>query len=105
MASLKELTEAIMNFRDQRNWQPFHTPKNLVMSLIIELGELCELFQWTLTEEEMQQIKVEKKEELAEELADVAIYLLMLAHELNVDLEKAIPSKLEKNALKYPVSD
>ena len=50
-------------------------------------------------------IKVEKKEELAEELADVAIYLLMLAHELNVDLEKAIPSKLEKNALKYPVSD
>ena len=105
MVSVKELTEAIISFRDQRNWKPFHTPKNLIMSLIIELGELCELFQWTLTEDEMEQVKTEKKEALAEELADVAIYLFMLAHELNIDLEAAIPLKLQKNALKYPISD
>jgi len=103
LKSIKDLTQLIVNFRDERNWEKYHTAKNLSLSLIIELGELFELFQWTLNNKEMEEIIKNRHEELSDEIADVAIYLFLLAHELNIDLEKAILSKIKKNAKKYPV--
>ncbi|MHA1401326.1 MAG: nucleotide pyrophosphohydrolase [Candidatus Heimdallarchaeaceae archaeon] len=103
MTSIKELTEMVLAFRDERNWKQYHTAKNIALSIIIELGELFELFQWEKLDEIENKIKDDDYHtRFEEELADVAIYLLILAHELGVDLEKAIPEKIKKNELKYP---
>ncbi|MCD6156774.1 MAG: nucleotide pyrophosphohydrolase [Euryarchaeota archaeon] len=104
MASIKDLTERIVNFRDKREWKKYHTPKNLALSLVVEVGELLELLQW-MTDEEILKKCVEEsyREKLEEELADVAIYLFLLSHELNIDLERAIAKKIRKNEEKYPV--
>ena len=102
MSSIKEITRKIVEFREAREWKKYHTPKNLGLSLIIELGELFELIQWQSNDE----IKKETEKiypQLQDELADVAIYLLLLSHELGVDLEDAILSKIKKNWQKYPV--
>ncbi|NJE84344.1 nucleotide pyrophosphohydrolase [Thermococcus sp. CX2] len=101
---MKDLTQRIIDFRDKREWKKYHTPKNLAISLVIEVGELLEHFQWKSDEEILKDTKVpEKREQLADELADVAIYTFLLANELDVDLEEAILRKLEKNERKYPV--
>ena len=102
MNTITDLTEKILEFRDARNWKKYHNPKNLALSLIIELGELFELIQWQTNEE----IKIELEkisQKLSDELADVAIYLFLLAHELGVNLDEVIPLKIEKNWEKYPV--
>ncbi len=101
MTSIKEITKNLIEFRDQRKWQPFHTPKNLALSLIVEIGELFELLQWE-TDEELLTNKENMKTELEDEFADVAIYLFVLAHEMGINLDSAIPKKMKKNALKYP---
>ncbi|AMM53477.1 nucleotide pyrophosphohydrolase [Pyrococcus kukulkanii] len=104
MLSIKELTEKIVEFRDKREWKKYHTPKNLAISLVVEVGELFEHFQWKSDEELLQDIKIpEKKEQIADELADVAIYIFLLANELNVNLGEAILRKLMKNEKRYPV--
>ncbi|HHI01169.1 MAG TPA: nucleotide pyrophosphohydrolase [Thermococcus litoralis] len=104
MTELNELIERILKFRDERDWKKYHTPKNLIISLLIELGELSEHFQWKTDEEIIQSIQEDKtKEKIAEELADVAIYLLLLANELGINLEEAILEKIKKNEEKYPV--
>jgi len=102
MATIQELTERILRFRDARNWKKYHTPKNLALSIAIELGELYELLQWKSDEEILSKIE-ELRPKIEEEIADVAIYLFLLANELNVDLEKAISNKIKKNEEKYPV--
>ena len=102
MKTITDLTEKILEFREARDWKKYHTPKNLALSLIIELGELFELIQWQTNEE----IKTELdkiSERVSDELADVAIYLFLLAHELGVNLDAVIPQKIEKNWEKYPV--
>jgi len=104
MTELNELIERILKFRDERDWKKYHTPKNLIISLLIELGELSEHFQWKTDEEIIQSIQEDKtKEKIAEELADVAIYLLLLTNELGINLEEAILKKIKKNEEKYPI--
>jgi dCTP diphosphatase len=100
--SIEELQERIRRFRDERDWMQFHNHKDMATALAIEAAELQELFLWKQGEE-IEAVASAKHEQIREELADVAVYLLELADNLGVDLAEAIVSKLEKNAAKYPV--
>jgi NTP pyrophosphatase (non-canonical NTP hydrolase) len=101
---LEDLTDSVRRFADERDWGKFHAPKNLVLALVGEVGELAEIFQW-LPESEAAGITngTEDRTRVEEELADVLYYLLRLADVLGVDLEVALESKLRSNALKYPI--
>lgn len=96
--------QALRQFADDRDWQQFHSPKNLVMALSGEVGELTEIFQW-MTEADSHGAAAAPKtaRAVSDELADVALYLIRLADVLGVDLNTAIASKLIANAAKYPV--
>jgi len=103
VATLREIEEAVVRFRDQRDWAKYHTPRNLAISLVVEVGELLELLQWKTDGEILEYLRQgEGKAMVSQELADVAIYLLLLAHELGVDLEQAILEKLKLNEQRYP---
>ncbi len=102
MSDIKILTEKIKKFRDERDWKQFHNHKDMALSLVLEAAEVLEHFQWKKPEE-VDAHAVACKDEIADELADVAIYLLELADNLEIYLPKAIESKMKKNALKYPV--
>ncbi len=96
------LSAALAAFTRDRDWEQFHTPKNLAMALSVEASEIVEIFQW-LTEEQSKDLPPEKAQHLREELADTFIFLLKLANHYKVDLIEAAHQKLEKNAEKYPV--
>ena len=98
------LQRQLRDFAAERDWGRFHTPKNLVMALTGEVGELTELFQW-LTPEESAAVLAEPEgaTRVSDEMADVLAYLLRLADVLGVDLESALTEKIAKNAVKYPV--
>ena len=100
--ALIELRDALRAFTREREWDRYHTPKNLAMALIVEAAELAEHFQW-LTAEESQSPQDGKREKIRDELADVLIYLVELADTLDIDLIAAARDKIGKNALKYPV--
>ena len=100
---MQELVERLREFAARRAWEPYHTPKNLVMALSGEVGELTEHFQW-LTPEESDAIMAGKRAEVEDELADVFIYLVRLADVLGVDLIKAAHAKIDRNELRFPVS-
>ena len=102
MSDIKELTEKIKKFRDERDWMQFHNHKDVALSLMLEAAELLEHFQWKTSEEVDADVR-NSEEEIAEELADVAIYLFELADNLGINLARAIDNKLEKNSKKYPV--
>lgn len=102
MASLKDLEQQIIQFRDERNWRQFHKPKDLALSLILEAAEVLEHFQWKSEEEVAEYVKTDK-EGIADEMGDVLAYLLQLADALDIDLESAFVEKMKKNAKKYPV--
>ncbi len=102
MADLKDLTNKIIAFTNDRDWKQFHSHKNLLLSATIELGELMEHFQFNEGEKLEQYIK-EHKEDISDEFADVCYYLFELAHNLDIDLSHAIESKLVKSGIKYPV--
>lgn len=106
LIKISNLEEVLQTFADARDWQKFHTPKNLVMALTGEVGELVEIFQW-LTEDQSRQVADDPKtaQAVRDELADVLIYLVRLASVLGVDLNEAIEMKLLKNALKYPAKN
>ena len=97
--SLSELAQALLKFRDERNWAQFHTLRNLIVSLNLEAAELLELTQWK-SEEEMLGISGEA---LRDECADVLLYLLLIADKAGINLEEAARNKLKKNAAKYPI--
>lgn len=99
---LIELRDTLRAFTREREWDRYHTPKNLAMALIVEAAELAEHFQW-LTAEESQSPQDGKREKIRDELADVLIYLVELADTLDIDLAAAARDKIGKNALKYPV--
>ena len=99
---LIELRDTLRAFTREREWDRYHTPKNLAMALIVEAAELAEHFQW-LTAEESQSPQDGRREKIRDELADVLIYLVELADTLDVDLVAAARDKIGKNALKYPV--
>jgi dCTP diphosphatase len=100
---LNALAARLRTFARERDWEQFHTPKNLAMALSVEAGELLELFQW-LTPEQAHAICSSQTDaqRVQEELADVLIYLVRLADVLNVNLEPAVEAKLRANAQKYP---
>jgi NTP pyrophosphatase (non-canonical NTP hydrolase) len=98
---VEELAERLRDFAARRDWEPFHTPKNLVMALCGEAGELIEHFQW-LTPEESSAIMTSRAEEVEDELADVFIYLIRLADVLGVDLLAAAHAKIDRNELRFP---
>jgi NTP pyrophosphatase (non-canonical NTP hydrolase) len=100
--NLEYIRQQIRQFRDDRNWMQFHNPKNLAISVTLEAAELLEHFQWKSLEESAK-YAVTAKGDIADEIADVAVYLIELADNIGVDLEQAILSKLAKNAAKYPV--
>ncbi len=102
MTSISEITEKIIEFRDARDWKKYHKPKNLALSLIIEMGELFEIIQWQ-TNEDIENSLDKIRPAVEKEIADVSIYLFLLAHELGIDLENAIPKKISENWEKYPV--
>lgn len=103
MTDIKQLTQKIKDFVHERDWEQFHNHKDLALSLVLEAAEVLEHFQWKKPEE-VDAHAVKCKEEIADELADVACYLFELADNLQIDLPAAIESKLKKNALKYPVA-
>jgi len=98
---MKDLQRRIRQFATTRDWEQFHTPKNLTMALVAEAGELVECFQW-LTPEESYELPTEKQTEVSHEMADVLIYLLRLADVLSIDIEQAVAEKMEINERKYP---
>lgn len=98
---LDVLQQRLREFARERDWDQFHSPKNLAMALIVESAELVEHFQW-LTEAQSTQLPEEKLREVEQELADVFLYLLRLADKLNVDLLAAAAHKIDLNARKYP---
>ena len=102
MNQIKTLTKIINDFRDARDWRQFHNPKDLAISLSLEASEVLEHFQWKSPEEIKKYIK-ENKKAIAEELADVFYWVLLLSNDLDVDLEKAFVFKMQKNAKKYPI--
>ncbi len=97
MCELDDLKELVVKFRDKRDWEKFHTPKNLSISISIEASELMELFQWH------NDLSNVEKEELEDEIADIFIYLLLMADATDVDIVEAVKRKVEKNKEKYPV--
>lgn len=100
--SVDELKLRLRQFADARDWDQFHSPKNLSMALIVEAAELVEHFQW-LTEAQSAQLSAEKLTEVAHEMADIQIYLIRLADKLDIDLLVAVNQKLVVNEQKYPV--
>jgi NTP pyrophosphatase (non-canonical NTP hydrolase) len=100
---IRELSQALARFARRRDWEQFHSPKNLAMGLTIEAAEVAEIFQW-LTEEQSKRLPAARKEHLGEELADVFMYLLKLADAHGIDLIEASRRKLAKNGKKYPVA-
>lgn len=102
MSTLQEVTEKILQFRKERDWEQFHTPKNLAISLSLEAAEVLEHFQWKTEAEIAEYIRINKKH-IGEELADVLNYLLLMAHDFDIDLIQASEEKIDLNAKKYPV--
>jgi NTP pyrophosphatase (non-canonical NTP hydrolase) len=100
---LQALREALRRFAAERDWEPYHTPKNLAMALSVEAGELLEHFQW-LTAEESGQLTDEQKAQVSQEMADVFLYLMRRSDRLGVDLVASASEKLAINAKKYPVA-
>lgn len=99
---LDTLKHQLRKFADQRDWNQFHSPKNLCMALGVEVSELTEHFQW-LTQEQSRNLPPHKLEEVATELADTLLYLIRLADKLEIDLMTAALGKIELNEQKYPV--
>lgn len=98
----KQLHAAMEQFATERDWNQFHSPKNLAMALTVETAELQERFQW-LTEAQSAELDEKQLSAVQDEIADVQLYLIRLAGKLNVDIEAACWAKMEKNAEKYPV--
>ena len=99
---LQQLTQALRAFAQARDWEQFHSPKNLASALSVEAAELLEHFQW-LTEAQSRSLEAGKRDEVGAEMADVFLYLLQLADKLGIDLVDAARRKMVVNARKYPV--
>src|SRR3989339_754868 len=102
MSDIAKFQKMAAAFRDARDWKQFHNPKDMALSLVLEAAEVLEHFQWKKPEEVDAHAQT-AKEEIADELGDVAFYLFELADNLGIDLRKALENKIEKNALKYPI--
>src|SRR3989344_8217466 len=104
MNDRKKITKKINKFIEERDWKQFHNHKDMALSLVSEAVEVLEHFQWKASIEDINKHAKHKKTDIADELADVAIYLFELADNLGIDIAKAINNKLKKNSAKYPVN-
>jgi len=95
------LQHRLREFSADRDWEQFHSPKNIAMALSVETSELLEHFQW-LTQSQSASPESVNRDEVATEIADIQIYLAMLADKLDIDIEKAVDEKIEANRIKYP---
>ena len=104
--TVSELIHLVNDFIVERQWEPFHDPKNLSASIAIEAAELMEHFQW-LRSDQLDPVKedAEKMGRIQEELADIMAYVLSFAHQMNIDLSAALAEKMKKNAVKYPAAE
>jgi dCTP diphosphatase len=102
LMTIDEITARICAFRDARDWMAFHNPKDLAVAIAAEAGELMQPFVWK-SPEQAEQIAVAKKDEIRGEIADVAILLFELAHNLGISVEEAMLDKLARNEIRYPV--
>lgn len=102
MKNNQKILDQLLTFRQKRDWKQFHNPKDISISLVLEAGELLEHFQWKSKEEVERYVKTHKTE-IGEELADVFNWVLLLSHDLGIDIISAAEDKIKKNADKYPV--
>jgi NTP pyrophosphatase (non-canonical NTP hydrolase) len=93
----------LLEFRRKRNWEQFHRPKELAAALVVEASELLELFQWKTDDEVVKALEGNLRGRVQDEIADVTIILSYLCHDLGIDLDAAMLSKLQKNEAKYPI--
>ncbi len=100
-SEIKKLSDDLKEFAIRRNWEQFHTPKNISMALIAETAELIEHFQW-ITPEESMNIKGDKLKDISYEMADIFIYLLRMAERLDIDLVKSTREKMVINEERFP---
>jgi len=100
--SIESIQRKLQEFADDRDWEQFHSPKNLVMALSVEVSELVEHFQW-LTQEQSKNLTNEKIDKVEQELGDIFIYLMRIADKLNINLVDAAFDKIDINEKKYPV--
>ncbi|MDC9725868.1 MAG: nucleotide pyrophosphohydrolase [Gammaproteobacteria bacterium] len=98
-----ELVDRLIKFRSDRDWEQFHSPKELAISLSIEASELLEWFQWKNDDEIQLKLNSDKRAALEDEVADVVAYLTYLCHDVGIDINKAVEAKINKNAQKYPI--
>lgn len=102
--TLRQIKQMISQFVEERDWLQYHDPKNLVMALMSEVGELADQFRWVKnTESHALATSPDHAEEVADELADIMMFAFEFASVCNIDISSAIASKLEKNAAKYPI--
>lgn len=102
MSDIKILQDKVAKFIGERDWNQFHSPKNISMSISIEAAELMEHFQWRTTEESRDIIE-KKRTEIEDEVADVMIYLLSFVNVCNIDLFSAVTKKIERNQTRFPI--
>jgi len=102
MMLARELLEALLKFRQEREWERFHTPKNLSAAIVVEAAELLECFQWT-ADSDLETLVTDEREAIEHEVADIAILISYFCNDLDIDLDEAVQRKLELNRSKYPV--
>lgn len=98
----KKLLDVLLEFRRDRDWEQFHTPRNLATAISVEASELLEPFRWA-SDQHVPEIVQTYRNEIADEIADIAILLTYLAHDLSIDIDEAVAAKICSNAEKYPV--
>lgn len=102
--TIAQLRDEVQQFVQERDWEKYHTPKNIGMSIAIEAAEIMEHFQWSSNQESMALVREpETKNLVADELADVLVYCLILAHQAEIDISSAVRSKMERNQGRFPV--
>lgn len=101
-SDIAKLQQKILQFRDARDWKQFHNPKDVALSLVLEAAEVLEHFQWKTSEEIKKYLRTHKPA-IAAELADVFYWVLLMSHDLGIDIGEAVEVKLKVNAKKYPV--
>ncbi len=99
----QNILQKVLQFRNERNWEQYHSPRNLACSISVEASELLELFQWLDNDESKEFVSRGGFDAVSDEVADIATYLMLFCHDNGIDLETAMLKKLEKNKEKYPV--
>jgi NTP pyrophosphatase (non-canonical NTP hydrolase) len=102
MKNLENFIKNIINFRDARDWKQFHNPKDVALSLVLEAAEVMEHFQWK-DKSEIDEYLKNNKQKVGEELADVLYWVLLMSHDLEIDISQALEEKMKINEQKYPV--